>query len=154
MAVFYNFSHLNGAWCFVPLIVFKVLSISDDLSVCGVFVYSRCTAQHKCLFVGPLGDQNCMAQNLSRTHCSVYGAPFPQNYLWTGQMHTLHSPNGKEMVTFKVGGGWDKVVSFLHFFWLLDRCVAGSLSKSEQLFYLASTTMCVLDDPDVRNRHE
>ena len=42
-------------------------------------------------------------------------------------------------------GGFSKEI-----LWLLDKCVAGSLSKSEQLLYQANTPICLLDDPDAR----
>lgn len=39
-------------------------------------------------------------------------------------------------------------------FWLLDKCLAGSLSISEQLFYKANTPICLLDDPDARKLYD
>lgn len=39
-------------------------------------------------------------------------------------------------------------------FWILDKCVAGGLSKSEQLFYQANTPTCFLGYPDARKRYD
>lgn len=34
--------------------------------------------------------------------------------------------------------------------WLLDKCAAGSLSESKQLFYQANTPISLLDDLDAK----